>query len=88
MINRSPEIYKNITLSFFSVGDSEKTAADNKTLDQIDNVLLKENSSITLYKTLKITPKDAMYVAANLTFENTRVSIFFNWIRGKWLEIL
>ena len=86
LINRRSEIYKNLTLSFFSVGDSEST---NKTLDTIENILLKDNATVNLYKTLKITPKDAMYIAANLTYENTRGEIVNNIMTSEiTLEIL
>jgi len=44
LINRTEEIFKNLTLSFFSVGDSDST---NKTLDSIENVLVRENTTVT-----------------------------------------
>ena len=86
LINRTNEIFKNLSMSFFSVGDSEST---NKTLDSIDNILLKDSATVNLYKTQKITPKDAMYIAANLTFENTRGEIVMNIMTSEiTLEIL
>lgn len=69
-INRTKNLYKNICLSFFTIGDSNSsTSQQNCSLDSIDNLILREHETQIVYKTLKVTPKDASVISANLSYE-------------------
>jgi vesicle coat complex subunit len=74
MINRTDQMFKNLSLNFFSIGVSSTEAVSS--LDSIENVVLRENETITVYKTLKVTPNDASLIGAHLSYEDLTV-IFF-----------
>lgn len=72
IINRTDKMFKNLSLNFFSIG--VKTSDASSSLDSVENVILRENETQTVYKTLKVTPKDATLIGAHLTYEDLSVS--------------
>jgi vesicle coat complex subunit len=75
IINRTANLFKNLCLGFFTVGDVSSSASGAKSsLDSIDNLMLREHETLTVYKTLKITPKDASVISANLSYEHGMVT--------------
>lgn len=73
IINRTDQMFKNLSLNFFSIG--VKTSDESSSLDSIENIILRENETITVYKTLKVTPKDAALIGAHLTYEDLAVNL-------------
>ena len=74
-INRTKSMFKNVCLAFFMIGDGSPSSSTNtsSSLDSIDNLILRENETITVHKTLKVTPKDASVISANLSYEKGNV---------------
>lgn len=74
LINKTSNLFKNICLSFFIVGDTSNMSSNQlSSLDSIDNLILREHETTSVYKTLKVTPKDASVISANLSYESGNV---------------
>ena len=70
LINKTANMFKNICLSFFIIGDSSSLNSNQlSSLDSVDNIILREHESMSVHKTLKVTPKDASVISANLSYE-------------------
>lgn len=72
IINQTDKFFKKMSLSFFTIG--ENGSEGSVELDTIENLLLKPNETITVHKTLKVTPNDASMIAANIAYEDNAVS--------------
>lgn len=76
IINQTDKIFKNMSISFFPFGDNALDLGID--LDTTSNLVLKPNETLTIHKTLKITPNDASMITANISYEDTSVSHYYN----------
>lgn len=76
VINKTNKLFKNLCLGFFIMGDTTGSTNQMSSLDSVDNILLREHETQTIHKTLKVTPKDASVISANLSYETGNVVYF------------
>lgn len=75
VINNTNKLFKNLCLSFFIVGDTSSISNQSSSLDSVENIILREHETQTIHKTLKVTPKDASVISANLSYESGNVRV-------------
>lgn len=71
IINRTDQMFKNLSLNFFSIGGNVTDSSCS--LDSVENVILREHETLVVQKTLKVTPKDASLIGAHLSYEDLSV---------------